>query len=72
MGTETITSMNNGTAETAKLTEIKVADIYKKRTGKMLKNEAKNKNKSMKGGFRKVSIPTQSIVSDTEHGAPEM
>ena len=34
MGTETIASMHEKTAETAKVTEVKVADVYKSRTGK--------------------------------------
>ena len=37
MGTETIASMHEETAETAKVTGVKVADVYKRRTGKMSK-----------------------------------
>ena len=48
--------------------EVKVTDVYKRRTGKMSKKEARNiaaKNKSMKDWVRKVITPTQSRVRDT-------
>ena len=50
--TETIARVQD---ETAEVNKVKVADVYKRRTGKMSKKEARN-----------ISTPTRSIRSDME------